>query len=146
MAGEIYFWIKAFHIVAVISWMVGLLYLPRLFVYHSTVAPESEAAAMLKVMERRLLRIIINPAMIAAFLFGGTMLALPGAVDWLAWWIYVKLVLVALMIAVHGQFALWRREFEAGTNIPPAKTYRIANEVPTLLMIAIVILAVVKPG
>ena len=143
---ELYPWIKALHIISVIAWMAGMLYLPRLFVYHSTVAPESEAAAMLKVMERRLLRIIINPAMIAAFLFGGTMLALPGAVDWSAWWIYVKLVLVALMIAVHGQFALWRRDFEAGTNIHPAKTYRFANEVPTLLMIAIVILAVVKPG
>ncbi|MCZ6892573.1 MAG: protoporphyrinogen oxidase HemJ [Gammaproteobacteria bacterium] len=143
---ELYPWIKALHIISVIAWMAGMLYLPRLFVYHSTVAPESEAAAMLKMMERRLLRIIINPAMIAALLFGGTMLALPGAIDWSAWWVYVKLVLVAAMMAVHGQFALWRRNFEAGTNIRPAKTYRIANEVPTLLMIVIVILAVVKPG
>ena len=143
---ELYPWIKALHIISVIAWMAGMLYLPRLFVYHSTVDPESEAAAMLKVMERRLLRIIINPAMIATFLFGGTMLALPGVIDWSAWWIHVKLVLVVAMTAVHGQFALWRRNFEAGTKIHPAKTYRIANEVPTLLMIAIVILAVVKPG
>ncbi len=143
---ELYPWIKALHIISVIAWMAGMLYLPRLFVYHSTVGPESEAAAMLKVMERRLLRIIINPAMIATFLFGGTMLALPGVIDWSAWWFYVKLVLVVAMTAVHGQFALWRRNFEAGTNIHPTKTYRIANEVPTLLMITIVILAVVKPG
>ncbi|MFQ5759592.1 MAG: protoporphyrinogen oxidase HemJ [Acidiferrobacterales bacterium] len=143
---ELYPWIKALHVISVIAWMAGMLYLPRLFVYHSTIAPDSEAAAMLTVMERRLLRIIINPAMIAAFLFGGTMLALPGLIDWSAWWIYVKLVLVAAMTAVHGQFALWRKDFEAGTKIRSTKTYRIANEVPTLLMIAIVILAVVKPG
>lgn len=143
---EFYPWIKALHIISIIAWMAGLLYLPRLFVYHSTVAPESEAASMLKTMERRLLRFIVNPAMIAAFLFGGTMLALPGAVDWSAWWIHAKLVLVVAMTAVHGLFAVWRRNFEAGTKIYPARTYRIANEVPTLLMIAIVILAVVKPG
>ncbi len=143
---EIFPWIKALHIISVIAWMAGMLYLPRLYVYHTAVAPDSEASNMLRVMERRLLRIIINPAMIAALLFGGTMLSLPGVIDWSAWWIYAKLVLVFAMMGVHGMFALWRKDFETGENIHPARTYRIANEIPTLLMIVIVILAVVKPG
>jgi putative membrane protein len=97
-------------------------------------------------MERRLLRFIVNPAMIAAFVFGGALLSLDGLVDWSAWWIYAKLVLVLAMTAVHGMFALWRKHFEANANRHPARVYRIANEAPTLLMIGIVILAVVKPG
>ena len=143
---EYYPWIKALHIISVIAWMAGMLYLPRLYVYHSAVGPESEASAMLKVMEHRLLRFIVNPAMIASFVFGGALLSLDGLVDWSAWWIYAKLVLVAAMTAVHGMFALWRKHFEANANRHPARVYRIANEVPTLLMIGIVILAVVKPG
>ena len=143
---EYYPWIKALHIISVIAWMAGMLYLPRLYVYHCAVGPESEASAMLKVMERRLLRFIVNPAMIASFVFGGALLSLDGLVDWSAWWIYAKLVLVAAMTAVHGMFALWRKHFEVNANRHPARVYRIANEVPTLLMIGIVILAVVKPG
>ncbi len=143
---EYYLWIKALHIISVIAWMAGMLYLPRLYVYHCAVGPESEAAAMLKVMERRLLRFIINPAMVAAFVFGGGLLAIDGLVDWSAWWIYAKLILLLAMTAVHGMFALWRKHFEANANRHPARVYRIANEVPTLLMIGIVILAVVKPG
>ncbi len=143
---EYYSWIKAFHIISVIAWMAGMLYLPRLYVYHAAVGPESEASAMLKVMERRLLRFIINPAMVATFIFGGALLSLDGLVDWSAWWIYAKLTLLLAMTAVHGMFALWRKHFEANANRHPARVYRIANEVPTLLMIGIVILAVVKPG
>lgn len=142
----LYPWIKALHIISVIAWMAGMLYLPRLYVYHCSVAPDSEASAMLKVMERRLLRAIINPAMIAAFLFGGILLATPGVISWSAWWIYAKLGLIVAMTAMHGQFALWRKDFETDRNRHPARVYRIANEVPTVLMIAIVILAIVKPG
>ena len=97
-------------------------------------------------MERRLLRAIINPAMIASFLFGIALLLTPGIVDWAAWWVYAKLALVLFMTAVHGLFARWRRDFESDNNTRPARIYRIANEVPTLLLIVIVILVVVKPG
>ncbi len=139
-------WIKALHIISVIAWMAGMLYLPRLFVYHCDTAEGSEASEMLKVMERRLLRAIINPAMIAAFVFGGLMLATPGVVDWAAWWVHAKLVLVVAMTVMHGLFARWRRDFADDCNRRTAGFYRIANEVPTLLMIGIVFLAVIKPG
>ncbi len=140
-----YTWIKALHIISVIAWMAGMLYLPRLYVYHCDTEPGSQASEMLKLMERRLLRAIINPAMIAAFLFGGLMLA-HGSVDWSAWWIHAKLVLVAGLATLHGFFAKWRTAFEVGANRRPARFYRLINEAPTVLMIAIVILAVVKPG
>jgi putative membrane protein len=143
---DAYLWIKALHIVSVVAWMAGMLYLPRLYVYHCAAAPGGELSETLKTMERRLLRAIINPAMIATFVFGALLLATPGAVDWGAWWIWVKLVMVTAMAGVHGALARWRRDFEADRNRRPAKFYRIANEVPTLLLIAIVILAVVKPG
>ncbi len=142
----IYPWIKALHVISVIAWMAGMLYLPRLFVYHADKAPGSEASEMLKVMERRLLRAIINPAMIASFVFGGLLLATPGVIDWSAWWIHAKLALVVIMSGMHGYLARWRRDFEADRNERPAKFYRIANEVPTLLMIAIVVLVFVRPG
>jgi protoporphyrinogen IX oxidase len=139
-------WIKALHIISVIAWMAGMLYLPRLYVYHCGAAKGSELSETLKVMERRLLRAIVNPAMIATFLFGGLLLATPGVVDWSAWWIWAKLALVLAMSAVHGAFARWRKDFEADRNMRPARFYRIANEAPTLLLIGIVLLAVVKPG
>ena len=140
-----YPWTKALHIVSVIAWMAGMLYLPRLFVYHCGAAPGTPASEMLKVMERRLLRGIINPAMIATFLFGAALLATPGAVDWSQGWIYAKLALVVLLTAVHGMLARWRKDFENDRNRRPARFYRIINELPTILMIAIVILVVVKP-
>ena len=123
-----------------------MLYLPRLFVYHADKAPGSEASEMLKVMERRLLRAIINPAMVAAFTFGGLLLVTPGVIDWSAWWIHVKLALVVIMSGLHGLFARWRRDFADDRNTRPARFYRIANEVPTLVMIIIVILVFVRPG
>ena len=141
-----YPWIKSLHIISIIAWMAGMLYLPRLFVYHCDAAPGSEKSETFKIMERRLLRAIINPAMIASYLFGIALLATPGVVDWSAWWVHAKLVLVLFMTAVHGVFARWRKNFEADRNRYSTKVFRIANEVPTLLMIAIVILAVVKPG
>lgn len=141
----LYPWIKALHILSVIAWMAGMLYLPRLFVYHSDTSAGSPASEMLKVMERRLLGTIVNPAMIGTVVFGGALLAMPGAVDWSAGWPWVKLALVLAMAAMHGLFARWRCAFAADRNTRPARFYRLANEVPTLLMIAIVILVVVKP-
>ena len=140
-----YPWIKALHIISVIAWMAGMLYLPRLYVYHCGVEVGSEASEMLKVMERRLLRAIINPAMIATFVFGGLLLVTPGLIDWSEWWIYVKLVFVFGLGAIHGYFSKWRRDFELDRNTRPARFYRIMNEAPTLAMIVIVFLVVIKP-
>lgn len=137
-----YAWIKALHIVAVMAWMAGMLYLPRLFVYHAAAKPGSELSETLKAMERRLLRGIVNPAMIAAFIFGGMLLTVQ---DWGHGWLWAKLALVLGMAALHGMFARWRKDFEQDRNARPARFYRIANEAPTLLLIAIVFLAVIKP-
>jgi putative membrane protein len=142
---EVYPWTRAVHIIAVISWMAALLYLPRLYVYHCDAEAGSQAATMLKTMERRLLRVIMNPAMAAALITGGLLLYTPGAADWGAAWIYLKLALVGGLLLFHGLLARWRREFESDANQRPARFYRIANEVPTLLMILIVIMVVVKP-
>lgn len=138
-----YEWVKVIHILAVISWMAGLLYLPRLYVYHSQVAPGSEASEKFTVMERKLLRGIMNPAMIVSWIFG-----LWTAHELSAWdqgWFHGKLALVVLMTAVHMVYARHRRSFEQGTNFRTERYYRIVNEVPAVLMIGIVILVVVKP-
>jgi len=142
---EAYPWIKALHVVSVIAWMAGMLYLPRLYVYHCDAPPGSPASEMLKVMERRLLRAIVNPAMVATFVFGGAMLATPGAVDWAAGWLWVKLALVGVLTVLHHLFARWRQDFAADRNRRPARFYRIANEVPTLAMIGIVVMVIVRP-
>jgi protoporphyrinogen IX oxidase len=140
-----YPWIKALHIVSVIAWMAGLLYLPRLFVYHAAEPAGSAASEKFQIMERRLLRGIMDPAMIAVFVFGALLLLTPGVVDWAQGWIYAKLTLVAGLAALHHAMGRWRREFAEDRNRRPARFYRVANEVPTLLLIAIVILVVVKP-
>ncbi len=137
-----YAWIKALHVIAVIAWMAGLLYLPRLFVYHCAAAPGSELSETLKVMEWRLLRAIMNPAQGAVFVFGGMLLWLQ---DWSQGWLHAKLVLVAGLVVVHHLFALWRKDFAADRNRRPARFYRLWNEVPTLLMIGVVILVIVRP-
>jgi protoporphyrinogen IX oxidase len=138
-----YEWIKALHIIAVISWMAGMLYLPRLFVYHCEAESGSKQSETFKVMERRLLRAIINPAMILTWLLG---LYLAWAGHWLAVpWLHGKVLLVVAMSAVHGFFARCVRDFGSDRNRRSQKFYRIINEVPTLLMIGIVILVVVKP-
>lgn len=137
-----YAWIKALHVIAVIAWMAGLLYLPRLFVYHCESPVGSARSEMLKVMERRLLRAIMNPAMIAAFVFGGLMLAVQ---DWRQGWLLAKLAAVGALTVLHHVFALWRKDFAADRNTRPQRFYRFMNEAPTLLMIAIVILVIVKP-
>jgi len=141
---EHYLWIKALHIISVMAWMAGMLYLPRLFVYHAAAQKSSELSETLKIMERRLLRFIINPAMITAFIFGGLMLwSMPELFQEL--WMHIKLMALVLMTAVHGLYARWRKTFERDENIRPARFYRIWNEVPTVLMIVIVLMAVAKP-
>ena len=140
-----YQWIKAFHVIAVIAWMAGLLYLPRLFVYHAEAEPGSAQSETFKIMERRLLRAIMNPAMLAAFVFGGMLLATPGVVDWHQGWIYAKLALVLALSSLHHALARWRKEFAADRNRRSARFFRMVNEVPTLAMIVIVILVVVRP-
>jgi protoporphyrinogen IX oxidase len=138
-----YLWIKALHVIAVISWMAGMLYLPRLFVYHAGAQPGSAQSETFKVMERRLLRYIMTPAMIVAWVLGLVLVLQTGAFG--AHWFQVKFALVLVMSLMHGLFARWTRDFAHDRNPRSEKFYRIANEIPTLLMIAIVILAVVKP-
>ena len=138
-----YEWIKALHVISIIAWMAGLLYLPRLFVYHCQVEAGSEASEKYKVMERRLLRIIMNPAMIAAWVFGIWTAAETAAFS--EGWFHAKLVIAALMTGSHGAMAKWRKDFEVDANARSERFYRIVNEIPTLLMVVAVILAVVKP-
>ena len=135
--------LKALHIVSVIAWMAGLLYLPRLFVYHAEAGPGTPQGETFKVMERRLLRAIMNPAMIAVWVFG-LLLAWQGN-WWMAPWFHAKLLLVSLLTVVHHVYARWRKDFAADRTTRPARTYRYWNEVPTLLMIGIVFLVVLKP-
>ena len=138
-----YDWLKALHVIAVIAWMAGMLYLPRLFVYHCEAQPGSKQSETFKVMERRLLKAIINPAMIAAWLLG---LGLAWQAGWFAaHWLQAKLVLVLLLSGVHGLLARWVRDFAADANRNSQKFYRIINEVPAILMVGIVVLVVVKP-
>ena len=140
---DYYLWIKAAHIVSVIAWMAGMLYLPRLFVYHADAPAGSDKSETFKVMERRLLRAIINPAMIAAWAFG----------LWLAWkgfafaggWLHAKIFLVLLLSGLHGYLSSAVRRFAEDRNMKPARHWRFVNEGPTVLMILIVILVVVKP-
>ena len=139
-----YLWLKALHQISLIAWMAGMFYLPRLYAYHADAVKGSDKSETFKIMERRLLRIIINPAMIATFVFGLLMIAANPAVMQ-GGWIHVKLLLVGLMVVCHVLFARWRKVFDRDENKRPAKFYKIWNEVPTVLMIAIVILAVVKP-
>lgn len=135
---------KALHIIAVISWMAGMLYLPRLYVYHADADKGSELSETLKIMERRLLRIIINPAMVLTFIFGGLMIW--ENPEWLKQgWMHGKITAVLLMTAFHGMLARWRKQFVKDQNTRTAKFYRRVNEVPTVLMILIVILVVMKP-
>jgi putative membrane protein len=138
-------YIRAFHVIAIIAWMAGLLYLPRLFVYHAASKKGSEQSETFKVMERRLLRLITTPAMLAAWIFG-LILAFSGAIDWSRdGWFHAKLVLVVLLSAYHGCLAMWTKDFALDRNTHSPRFYRIANEIPTLLMIGIVILVVVRP-
>jgi protoporphyrinogen IX oxidase len=139
----VYEWIKALHVIAVIAWMAGMLYLPRLFVYHCEAEPGSRQSETFKVMERRLLRAIMNPAIIAAWILG---LGLAYQGGWFAFhWLQGKLALVILLSGIHGFLARLVRDFAADRNQHSQKFYRVINEIPAVLMVGIVILAVVKP-
>ena len=141
----LYLWIKALHVISVIAWMAGLLYLPRLFVYHAESTKGSAQGETFKVMEGRLLKFITTPAMLASWLLG-LILAFSGLIDWSAdGWFHAKLALVILLSAFHGALAKWTKDFAADRNTHDARFYRMMNEVPTLLMIGIVILVIVRP-
>lgn len=136
--------VKALHVISVIAWMAGLLYLPRLFVYHAGVAAGSETSETFKVMERRLYRAIMNPAMIATWVFGLLMLYL--LPSWLEdGWMHAKLFLVLVMTASHHAMGRWRKAFAADANTHSTRYFRIANEVPTLIMVVVVFLVITKP-
>ncbi|MES5101005.1 protoporphyrinogen oxidase HemJ [Agrobacterium sp. BA1120] len=142
-AADAYLWIKALHIIAVISWMAGLFYLPRLFIYHTDAAAGSDKSETFKIMEQRLLKVIMNPAMMISWVFG----------LYLAWsvygfsggWLHAKIALVILMTATHVYFSRSVRRFARDENTRSARHWRLMNEVPTVLMILIVLLVVVKP-
>jgi putative membrane protein len=141
----IYPWIKAFHVISLIAWMAGLFYLPRLYVYHTMIKPGTPESERFKVMERRLLKAIMNPAMIATWTFGLLLVLTPGVIDWRQGWWHTKLFCVLAMTVYHQGLAVWRRGFLEDRNRLSERFYRIANEVPTLLMIIIVIMVIVKP-
>jgi putative membrane protein len=140
---DFYLWVKALHIIAVIMWMAGMLYLPRLFVYHCETAKGSAESERFKLMERKLLRIILNPAMIATWILGLTLVAITRADQ--AHWFQAKFILVLAMSGIHGFYAGAVRRFGRDENTRPQRFYRIINEVPAVLIVLIVILAVVKP-
>jgi putative membrane protein len=142
---SLYPWTKAFHVIATFAWMAGMLYLPRLYVYHCEVRPGSAESERFKVMEHRLLRQIINPAMIAAWTFGVLLVLTPGIIRWSAGWWDVKFATVVLLSGFHGMLSRWRRDFLEDRNNRPQRFYRIANEVPTLFLIIIVVMVIVRP-
>lgn len=143
MGDAAYLWVKSVHVMAIIAWMAGMLYLPRLFIYHAEAAPGSDTVATFKVMEHRLLTIIMNPAMVIAWVLGLWLAWRAGAL--LAGWFIAKFVLVTILSAIHGYFSWSVRRFAADRNTVSARTWRILNEVPALLMAGIVILVIVKP-
>jgi len=141
--GNAYLWVKALHVVSIIAWMAGLLYLPRLFVYHCQAQIGSNQSETFKIMERRLLRAIMNPAMIASWGFGIWMIVSQNL--WNDGWVHAKLTGVVLLTVCHMMMGKWRKDFESDQNQRPERFYRMMNEVPTVLMIAVVILVIVKP-
>ncbi len=145
LPAEWYLWVKSFHLIAVIAWMVGMFYMPRLFVYHCRAKPGSEMSETFKIMERRLMRIIVDPAMTVAWTLGLVMIFGFGIIDLMAWWLWIKLALATILSGFHGMLSIWRRAFEADRNIHSERFYRMINELPTLLMIGIVIMVIVKP-
>ena len=145
LLADYYLWTKAFHVMSVLAWMAGLFYLPRLFVYHAEqVKAGSEAEGMFQVMERRLLKAIMNPAMIATWVFGLLLVLTPGIVDWSMVWPWTKAVSVLAMTGFHMWLGGRRKDFAAGRNTLSGRRYRMMNELPTLLMIVIVLSVIVK--
>jgi putative membrane protein len=140
-----YLWVKALHIVAIVSWMAGLLYLPRLFVNHVGRARDSEAALMLSGMERRLIKFIMRPAALLTILTGGALLSTPGLVDWHRGWMWVKLAGVLTLLGIHGVCERWQRQFAEGANTHSTRFFRVVNELPTFAMLLIIAMVVLKP-
>jgi protoporphyrinogen IX oxidase len=141
----LYPWTKALHVAAMVAWMAGMFYLPRLYVYHCDVAPGSAESERFKVMERRLLKQIVNPAMIATLVFGIILVLTPGIINWSWGWWHVKLLGVVLLFGFHGAASRWRRDFLHDRNTRPQRFYRMANEIPTVLMLVIVVMVIVRP-
>ena len=142
---EWYLVTKSLHVISVIAWMAGMFYLPRLYVYHvEQVEAGSKTDLMFQTMERRLLRAIINPAMFATWIFGLALVFTPGVIDWSDWWPWIKAASVLVMSWFHGWLSARRKEFAAGTNTRNGRTYRMMNEVPTVLMIVIVFAVITR--
>ena len=143
---DLYPWTKSLHVISVIAWMAGIFYLPRLFVYHTEqVQTGSETDEMFQVMERRLLRAIMNPAMVATWVFGLALVFTPGVIDWAAVWPWTKAVSVLAMTWFHHWLAKRRKDFMSGENHVTGRQYRMMNEVPTLLLIIIVVSVIARP-
>jgi len=143
---EYYLWTKSLHVISVISWMAGLFYLPRLFVYHTeTIGSDGDTHELFRTMERRLLRAIMNPAMTATWIFGLMLVFTPGIVDWSSYWPWVKATMVIVMTWFHHWLGLRRKELMNGTCTVTGRRFRLMNEVPTLLMIVIVIMVIARP-
>jgi putative membrane protein len=140
-----YLTFKAFHIVSVISWMAGLLYLPRLFMYHCDAEKGSKQSETFKVMEYRLMKIIMMPAMLLSFTFGGLLLMVPGVLERPFGWFHGKFLAILLLAGFHGAMGKWRKDFASDSNQKSQRFFRIANEIPTILMFIIVFLVVLKP-
>ncbi|MGI4851142.1 MAG: protoporphyrinogen oxidase HemJ [Janthinobacterium lividum] len=140
-----YLVLKSFHIIFVVCWMAALFYLPRLFAYHARVDPQSESSELFKIMERRLVRIIMTPSMLGTWIFGLCLLCVPGMLSSPFGWFHVKLLLVLIMTAFHGIAVKWMKDFSVGKNTKSETFYRAINEVPTLAFIFIVFLVVIKP-
>ena len=141
---DYYLWLKSLHIIAMVAWFAGLFYLPRLYVYHVG-AQSDETRKTFEVMEHKLLRYIMNPAMILTWVFGLALISANIAVASSGGWLHVKILLVVILSAYHMVLAKWRKDFAAGKNTKSDKFYRWANEVPTVILIAVVILAIGKP-
>lgn len=140
-----YLWIKAFHIISVICWMAALLYLPRLYVYHAQTAVGSEMSAQFLIMENRLIKVIMNPSMVLTYFFGILLLLTPGVVSMSEGWLHLKLALVLLLSALHGLDIKWYKDFKNDQRKVSHTYFRVANEIPAVIMVLIVILVVVKP-
>lgn len=143
--GSTYLWIKALHVISIICWMAAMLYLPRLFVYHCEASPKGELSEKLKLMEYRLAKYIMTPSMVSAYITGTLLILTPGLILWSFGWIHVKLALVLALSGVHGFLLKYVKIFAQDKNNRPQKFFRILNETPTVLMILVVIMVIVKP-
>ncbi len=141
----LYPWVKALHVVSMVAWMAGMFYLPRLFVYHCDVPRGTAESERFKLMERRLLKQITNPAMMATFTFGILLVLTPGVIDWTAGWWHVKLAALVLMSTLHGFLPRWRRDFLHDRNTRSPRFFRIINEIPTVLLLVIVLMVIARP-